>query len=358
MNVSRRSFLAAAGLALAAALSTVSAYGATRAEKLRAALDGRDRNYVFVTMHRGDWRHAPENSVDAIKGAIAMGADIVELDVALTKDGEYVLLHDGALDRVSNGKGKSKDLTLAEIRKFRLKGVDGKSVTDYEILTLKEALALTKGKILVNLDKFPRDPQGIAEYVRSLGMEKEVILKGIFMPDALKKKMKNQWAGIEDGTFYYMPIIWLNKADSSAAKAGTGSVVQGIEVRMIKPNPAFRGRQQPGQHIQQRGFAASAAAGQDSDPARHDFQSDRLHRIEIIGGAGFPKIPFGDVFRHDGHISFPPAVPCRDRRGLNEPPPVRWPAQLPQRKAAPCPPPSAAQFPYPASDRAASECSQ
>ena len=223
MNVSRRSFLAAAGLALAAALSTVSAYGATRAEKLRAALDGRDRNYVFVTMHRGDWRHAPENSVDAIKGAIAMGADIVELDVALTKDGEYVLLHDGALDRVSNGKGKSKDLTLAEIRKFRLKGVDGKSVTDYEILTLKEALALTKGKILVNLDKFPRDPQGIAEYVRSLGMEKEVILKGIFMPDALKKKMKNQWAGIEDGTFYYMPIIWLNKADSSAAKAGVSA---------------------------------------------------------------------------------------------------------------------------------------
>ena len=223
MNITRRTFLAAAGLSLAAALTATPASGATRAEKLRAALDGRDRNYVFVTMHRGDWRHAPENSVDAIKGAIAMGADIVELDVALTKDGEYVLLHDGALDRVSNGKGKSTDLTLAEIRKFRLKGVDGKSVTDYEILTLKEALAITKGKILVNLDKFPRDPKGIAEYVRSLGMEKEVILKGIFMPDALKKKMKDQWAGVEDGTFYFMPIIWLNKADSSASKAGVSA---------------------------------------------------------------------------------------------------------------------------------------
>ena len=159
-------------LALALSISASVSFAETRAEKLRAKLDSNDRDYVFVTMHRGDWRHAPENSVDAIKGAIEMGADIVELDVALTKDGEYVLLHDGALDRVSNGKGKSKDFTLAEIKEYRLKGVDGKTITDYEILTLKEALALTKGKILVNLDKFPRDPRGIAEYVKKLGMEK------------------------------------------------------------------------------------------------------------------------------------------------------------------------------------------
>lgn len=208
----------AAGI-LSAAISTAPISLPTRAELLRAKLDSNDRDYVFVTMHRGDWRHAPENSVDAIKGSIAMGADIVELDVALTKDGEYVLLHDGALDRVANGKGKSKDLTLAEIKQYRLKGVDGKSITDYEVLTLKEALALTKGKILVNLDKFPRDPQGIAEYVRKLGMEKEVILKGTFMPDDLKKKMKGQWAGVEDGTFYFMPIIYLNYSGKMAKKS-------------------------------------------------------------------------------------------------------------------------------------------
>ena len=204
-----------------AALAAFAAFGSqapTRAEKLRAKLDSKDRDYVFVTMHRGDWRHAPENSVDAINGAIAMGADIVELDVAITKDGECVLLHDGAIDRVANGKGKSTQFTLEEIKKFRLKGIDGKSVTDYETLTLKEALALTKGKILVNLDKFPRDPRGIAEYVKRLGMEKEVILKGSYTPGELKKKMKEQWAGIEDGTFYFMPIIWLNQAKADEKK--------------------------------------------------------------------------------------------------------------------------------------------
>lgn len=207
--------IVSAVLALAASVCNAE----TRAEKLRAKLDSKDRDYVFVTMHRGDWRHAPENSVDAIKGSIAMGADVVELDVALTKDGEYVLLHDGALDRVSNGKGKSQDLTLAEIKKFRLKDDKGK-VTDYEILTLKEALELTRGKILVNLDKFKRDPRGIAKYVKKLGMEKEVILKEVYSPKELKKKMKEEWQSVEDGTFYFMPILWLDKGGKASAKAG------------------------------------------------------------------------------------------------------------------------------------------
>ena len=198
--------------ALAAFALAASAFAApkTRTEKLRAILESGDRNYVFVTMHRGDWRAAPENSVGAILGSIDKGADIVELDVSKTKDGKYVLLHDGTLDRVSNGKGPSTDYTLEEIKKFRLKSSDGKKLTDYEILTLEEAFALTKGKILVNIDKFPRDPRGIAECARRCGVEREVILKGGFMPADLEKRMGDQWAGILDGTFLYMPIFNIN----------------------------------------------------------------------------------------------------------------------------------------------------
>ena len=59
-----------------------------------------------------------------------MGADIVELDMAKTKDGKFVLLHDGTLDRVSNGKGPSTEYTLEEIKKFRLTGTDRKTITD------------------------------------------------------------------------------------------------------------------------------------------------------------------------------------------------------------------------------------
>ena len=61
----------------AAALCAVAGRGEmTRAEKIRAKLESSDRNYVFVVMHRGDWRHAPENSVGSIKGSIEHGADI------------------------------------------------------------------------------------------------------------------------------------------------------------------------------------------------------------------------------------------------------------------------------------------
>lgn len=211
---------------LSAAMVLVAAFHSsaeTRAELLRAKLDSPDRSYVFVAMHRGDWRHAPENSAGAIEGAIAMGADIVEVDVAVTKDGEYVLLHDGALERVSNGKGRSRDYTLEEITRFRLKSSDGKTLTDYHVLSLADAFKITKGRILVNLDKFQRDPRGISAYVRKLGMEREVVLKGIFSPKELKKKMKDEWKGVEDGTLYFMPILWMNKADSSASKAGVSA---------------------------------------------------------------------------------------------------------------------------------------
>ena len=213
MNMTLLAAIATAAVSLASYADAQSATP-TRTELLRAKLESRDRSYVFVTMHRGDWRHAPENSVGAIKGSIDIGADIVELDVSKTKDGRFVLLHDGSLDRVSNGKGPSTDYTVEEIKKFRLKGTDGKTITDYEILTLEEAFALTKGKILVNIDKFPRDPKGVAECARRCGVEREVIFKGGFSPKDLKSRMGDQWAGIVDGTFLYMPIITINKPNA------------------------------------------------------------------------------------------------------------------------------------------------
>ena len=183
----------------------------SRAEKLRAKLDSNDRNYVFVTMHRGDWRHAPENSSAAILGSIAMGADVVELDVAPTKDGHYVLLHDGELDRVSNGKGKALDMTLAEIKKFRLKDEKTGKPTEYEILTLEEAFALTRGKILVNLDKYARDPKGITELTVRLGVEREIVFKSELPPKALKDALGDElWGMFLSGRLFYMPIVRLD----------------------------------------------------------------------------------------------------------------------------------------------------
>lgn len=68
--------------------------------------------------HRGASGYAPENTLEAFALAYGQGADGVELDVHLTRDGVPVVIHDAAIDRVSNGSGAVADFTLAELRQF------------------------------------------------------------------------------------------------------------------------------------------------------------------------------------------------------------------------------------------------
>ena len=73
-----------------------------------------------VWAHRGasgwDRQYAPENTLPAFERAAAMGADGIELDVQLTRDGEIVIAHDEKIDRVSDGSGWLKNYTLAELK--------------------------------------------------------------------------------------------------------------------------------------------------------------------------------------------------------------------------------------------------
>ena len=70
-----------------------------------AKITNPDNKEVTVVAHRADWRFAPENSLAAIESSIRLGADVVELDVQKTKDGQLILMHDKTLDRTTTGKG-------------------------------------------------------------------------------------------------------------------------------------------------------------------------------------------------------------------------------------------------------------
>lgn len=74
---------------------------------------------ILVWAHRGASAYAPENTLPAFAEAAAMGADGVELDIQLTKDGEIVVIHDENLERVSDGSGWVKDHTLEQLRSLR-----------------------------------------------------------------------------------------------------------------------------------------------------------------------------------------------------------------------------------------------
>lgn len=203
------------GLAAVAALicgcACFGGSGGTRTERLRAKLLSGDRNYVFLAMHRGDWRNYPENSRGAIQGCIDCGADIVELDVARTKDGHFILNHDNSLDRTTTGTGKVSDHTLAEIKTYRLRDSSGGKdavPTDYEVLTLEEALEMTRGKILMNIDHFDKYPKEILDVVERCGAMKEVLVKAVFGYEKTRRMFgETYWAKVESGELLFMPII-------------------------------------------------------------------------------------------------------------------------------------------------------
>lgn len=75
-----------------------------------------------VWAHRGasgwDVQYAPENTMPAFTKAVEMGADGIELDVQMTRDGQLVIIHDETIQRVSDGKGWVRDLTLKELKQF------------------------------------------------------------------------------------------------------------------------------------------------------------------------------------------------------------------------------------------------
>lgn len=115
--------------------------------------------YVWVAAHRGDWIYAPENSIPALEHAIAFGADMIETDVRLTKDGKIIMMHDYSVDRTTDGKGMIADLTFDEIQKLHLRNNFG-GMTDLKVPTLEEYIQIAKDKILLYLDKAGYDLPG------------------------------------------------------------------------------------------------------------------------------------------------------------------------------------------------------
>ena len=71
-----------------------------------------------IFAHRGASGYAPENTLEAFALAITQGADGIELDVQLTKDGIPVVIHDETIDRVTEKKGWVKDYTLKKLKQI------------------------------------------------------------------------------------------------------------------------------------------------------------------------------------------------------------------------------------------------
>ena len=126
------------------------AFSQGNADALRRTLLDASSSTVMVASHRATHNKFPENSLGAIKESIRIGVDIIEIDVKVSKDGVPFLMHDRNLDRTTTGKGDPEALTWGELQQFFI--VDKGKTTRLKIPSLEEALKLSRGQILVDLD--------------------------------------------------------------------------------------------------------------------------------------------------------------------------------------------------------------
>lgn len=101
--------------------------------------------------HRGAMDTHPENTLPAFRAAIEAGAHMIELDVCLTKDNQMVLMHDAAVDRTTNGKGRVIDLTLEEIRLLDAGSWKSSEFTGVKVPLLEEVLDIMPRNIWLNI---------------------------------------------------------------------------------------------------------------------------------------------------------------------------------------------------------------
>ncbi|MEM8964749.1 MAG: glycerophosphodiester phosphodiesterase family protein [Acidobacteriota bacterium] len=138
-----------------------------------------------IIAHRGVSGDAPENTLVAFEKAIQMRADMIELDVTFTRDGQVVCLHDETLDRTTSGSGDPRTQTLEELRELDAGSWFDAQYAGERMPTLDEALRLMKDEILVNIEikseavdegEEPGIVEAIAALVKRLDMVDQVVI--------------------------------------------------------------------------------------------------------------------------------------------------------------------------------------
>lgn len=113
---------------------------------------GQTTDYPSIIAHRGASGTAPENTIGAIKKALDIGADMIEIDIHQTKDGKLVVIHDESIDRTTDGKGKVCDLMYADIVKYSAGSWFSDDYKLEKVPTLEEVLRVIDGRAILLIE--------------------------------------------------------------------------------------------------------------------------------------------------------------------------------------------------------------
>jgi glycerophosphoryl diester phosphodiesterase len=136
----------------------------------------RENGQTIVAAHRGG--PAPgfaENAIETFANTTAHAPALLEIDIAATRDGVLVLMHDEEVDRTTTGTGLVRDLTLAELQALRLADEDGRTL-DARPPTFADTLTWAEGRAILELDvKRGVSYEDVIAAVREAGAENRVI---------------------------------------------------------------------------------------------------------------------------------------------------------------------------------------
>lgn len=127
------------------------------------------RGRFFVVAHRGASGYEPENTLRAVRRALEMGVDAVEVDVRLSRDGVPVVIHDETVDRTTDGRGLVGSMSVEELK--RLDAGKGERIP-----LLNEVLEEVKGRCILFVElKEERAAVPALESVEKAGMVDSVL---------------------------------------------------------------------------------------------------------------------------------------------------------------------------------------
>lgn len=119
-----------------------------QAQEKKGKIEMPDRG---ICAHRGAMDTHPENTISAFEEAIRLGAHMIEFDVRMTKDKKLVIIHDGTVDRTTDGTGPVPELTLNEIQMLDAGSWKSEEFGGEKVPTFKEALAVMPQNIWLNI---------------------------------------------------------------------------------------------------------------------------------------------------------------------------------------------------------------
>lgn len=168
-------------------------------DDLRAALE---RKNVLVMAHRGvSCANIVDNTIESYDAAIRQGADIVEVDVCASLDGDLFVLHDGMEPAVLGQHESIIHMHTAEIRRLRYLNKNNTRI-DHPINTFDEVLEHLKGRCLINIDRGWNCWDAIFKAVLRHGMASQILFKS-----PPEKRYLQQMAD-QSEPFLYMPVVW------------------------------------------------------------------------------------------------------------------------------------------------------